>query len=104
MRRALLALSAVLLIASSTGCSLTNGTGCRNCYADRLRGMQSDARRGDNCPPNLASHHHGQDLPAQYTGPYTGPVGPETATVTYPYYTLRGPRDFLVNDPPNIGR
>lgn len=25
-------------------------------------------------------------------------------TVGYPYYTLRGPRDFLVNNPPSIGR
>jgi len=24
--------------------------------------------------------------------------------VAYPYYTLRGPRDFLVDNPPSIGR
>jgi hypothetical protein len=28
-----------------------------------------------------------------------GPVG----AVAYPYYTHRGPRDFLVNNPPSIG-
>ncbi len=29
--------------------------------------------------------------------------GPATGTVTYPYYTTRGPRDFLAKNPPSIG-
>jgi hypothetical protein len=29
--------------------------------------------------------------------------GPPAATVTYPYYTIRGPRDFLARNPGNIG-
>jgi len=29
--------------------------------------------------------------------------GPPSAAVTYPYYTLRGPRDFLAANPPSIG-
>ena len=29
--------------------------------------------------------------------------GPPVGTVTYPYYTIRGPRDFLAADPPSIG-
>lgn len=29
--------------------------------------------------------------------------GPPTAAVTYPYYTVRGPRDFLAANPPGIG-
>ena len=33
-----------------------------------------------------------------------GPAGPPTATYAYPYYTTRAPRDFLVNNPPTIGR
>ena len=32
-----------------------------------------------------------------------GPAGPPTGAVTYPYYTNRGPRDFLADDPPSIG-
>jgi hypothetical protein len=35
--------------------------------------------------------------------PELGPPGPPTGTVGYPYYTLRGPRDFLVDNPPSIG-
>lgn len=30
--------------------------------------------------------------------------GPATAAVAYPYYTHRGPRDFLLDNPPSIGR
>lgn len=29
--------------------------------------------------------------------------GPPTAAVTYPYYTVRGPRDFLQSEPSSIG-
>lgn len=35
---------------------------------------------------------------------YVGPQGPPTAQVGYPYYTVRGPRDFLIDNPPSIGR
>jgi hypothetical protein len=35
---------------------------------------------------------------------YVGPQGPPTAQVGYPYYTIRGPRDFLLDNPPSIGR
>ncbi len=31
-------------------------------------------------------------------------VGPNTGAAVYPYYTVRGPRDFLVDNPPSIGR
>jgi hypothetical protein len=36
-------------------------------------------------------------------GEYLGPQGPPTAGVAYPYYTNRGPRDFLDPNPPSIG-
>jgi hypothetical protein len=29
--------------------------------------------------------------------------GPATGAITYPYYTTRGPRDFLAKNPPSIG-
>ena len=31
------------------------------------------------------------------------PAGPPTGAVAYPYYTTRGPRDFLAKRPPSIG-
>jgi len=41
----------------------------------------------------LAASNYGQ----------TGPAGPPTGGVAYPYYTTRGPRDFLAKNPPSIG-
>ena len=34
---------------------------------------------------------------------FRGPQGPPVGQVTYPYYILRGPRDFLIDNPPSIG-
>ncbi len=31
-------------------------------------------------------------------------AGPPSGAVAYPYYTHRGPRDFLLDNPPSIGR
>ena len=42
-------------------------------------------------------HHH-------FSRSYIGPQGPPTPQVAYPYYTTRGPRDFLLDNPPSIGR
>jgi hypothetical protein len=39
----------------------------------------------------------------RHQAPQLGPAGPPVGTVGYPYYTVRGPRDFLANDPPSIG-
>ena len=43
-------------------------------------------------PPRQRHWHHG--VPYQQGG----------AVVAYPYYTIRGPRDFLLDNPPSIGR
>jgi hypothetical protein len=34
---------------------------------------------------------------------YNFTPGPPTAQTAYPYYTLRGPRDYLLNNPPPLG-
>jgi hypothetical protein len=47
----------------------------------------------------LMGHGAGAQLDSQPFNP-----GPPTAQVAYPYYTHRGPRDFLVDNPPTIGR
>ena len=52
---------------------------------------------GAHHTPGYPHFHH-------YNREYVGPQGPPTAAVAYPYYTLRGPRDFLIDNPPSIGR
>ncbi len=36
-------------------------------------------------------------------GPTPATPGPPTGEVTYPYYTLHGPRDFLDSNPRGLG-
>jgi len=46
---------------------------------------------------------NGMGGPHGYQGPPINP-GQPSAQVAYPYYTHRGPRDFLLDNPPSIGR
>jgi len=79
--------------------------GCPTCgpHAGRL-GCQAGPlgwqQGGHNYSGHLApGHHAAQQLQSQPFNP-----GPPTGTVAYPYYTHRGPRDFLLDNPPTIGR
>ena len=51
---------------------------------------------GAHRTPGYPHHHHHRE--------FVGPQGPPTAHVAYPYYTVRGPRDFFMDNPPSIGR
>ena len=54
----------------------------------------------------LAKHHLSPEEKAALAGSDYGstqPPGPPTGAVAYPYYTTRGPRDFLAKCPPSIG-
>ena len=54
----------------------------------------------------LAKHHLSPEEKAALEGSdygATSPAGPPTGAVAYPYYTTRGPRDFLAKCPPSIG-
>jgi hypothetical protein len=51
---------------------------------------------GAHMTPGYPHHHFHRE--------YVGPQGPPSAHVAYPYYTIRGPRDFLLDNPPSIGR
>jgi hypothetical protein len=89
MKRALLAVAAVALLCS-TGCQhLTGRPGIWAASA----GPDADK----TAPYHVA--HPGLCHKARVVAP-PGPPGP---TVGYPYYTIRGPRDFLVDNPPSIG-
>jgi hypothetical protein len=54
----------------------------------------------------LAKHHLSPEEKAALAGSDYGavqPAGAPTGAVAYPYYTTRGPRDFLAKCPPSIG-
>lgn len=106
MKRAILALAALAVLMCETGCHRNlarNGGGCEGCQQCRTCGrVFSGGLHGSDgrfCGIHGQAHH----------GAYGnvddgGQPGPTTAQVGYPYYTLRGPRDFLLDNPPSIGR
>lgn len=75
--------------ASRSSCG-GNGGGCASCG-----GGGGGLAGGRHLPPgcDVAS----AEANAMYAG------GPPTGQVAYPYYTTRGPRDFLASNPPSIG-
>jgi hypothetical protein len=76
------------------------GAGCRDCEAGACHKRHVGRYGG------LDKHHLSPEeeaaLGASDYGATT-PAGPPTGAVAYPYYTTRGPRDFLAKCPPPIG-
>jgi hypothetical protein len=81
------------------GCTCGEGCGCGACQR-LINGIASGGcSSGCGCGPCAGFCPNGQtypEYPAFNQGP---PVG----QVAYPYYTTRGPRDFLARNPPSIG-
>jgi hypothetical protein len=116
MRAFLLALAALTII-TGAGCRGIN-LACDSCSCGGHHGHGlahgGHGGHGANCPGDGHFGHGGGLLghgtpgfPPQHhhaSREYVGPAGPPTAQVGYPYYTIRGPRDFLLDNPPSIGR
>lgn len=108
MKRAFLTLMAGIAVAVLAGCSSERGHllgthqgTCRSapetCAACGTCGCQHCGDPKCGCDGPLARHCAERDA-------YRGAVaGPPTGAVAYPYYTIRGPRDFLAKDPGSIG-
>ena len=103
MRYYLLA-AVTLLGLCSLGCRGVNM--CQDCGNCNHHGMIGHHNRGHNGNGHYANVPHGAAgyKKGAHHREYVGPQGPPTAQVAYPYYTTRGPRDFLLDNPPSIGR
>jgi hypothetical protein len=76
------------------------GTGGKLCLGCRLRGAfglgQGAGLRGHMGGGLQGNHPYGGSIPhTDYLGACVQPQNGMTPTYAYPYYTLRGPRDFL---------
>jgi hypothetical protein len=79
-------------------CRGCHGVGCNACAG--LHGPHVGRYGG------LGKHHLSDAEKAALAGSDYGavtPAGPPTGAYAYPYYTTRGPRDFLAKCPPSIG-
>jgi len=88
MRRLVVGLAFLGLISAMTGCH----SACHDCRGGRMGLLHHGGGGGLN---GAASAHHYR--------PPTEPAGGPVGQYAYPYYTIRGPRDFLVDNPPSIG-
>ncbi len=94
MKRLVLLTLMVLTIGNATGCCLLDRLFCaRPRHYSVCPDGACGARGCRDCGPRSA--RRGMDN-NYYPGEPTG-------AVAYPYYTNRGPRDFLANDPQSIG-
>jgi hypothetical protein len=85
------------------------GQMCPNCNGlnGDCNGLNGDCNGLDGLDGRLAGRHGPSPVPHLPPGyvhqQLDGTGGPPTATYAYPYYTLRAPRDFLLNNPPPLG-
>jgi hypothetical protein len=104
MKRLVTLLILVAACAVMTGCNQCNTRrgGCESCSSRGLLGRGGHAQcRGCGAGGLLAGglcHSC-----AKRGGGVEQGGGPPMAQYAYPYYTVRGPRDFLVDNPPSIG-
>jgi hypothetical protein len=91
MKRALLLAVIVCSIVPSSGCCLLDRIFCCRHWGCPGGGCGAEGCGG---PAACGPDGGGYDV---------GPPGPPSGSVTYPYYTNRGPRDFLVDNPRSIG-
>ena len=132
MKRMLLTLSAIALLAGLNGCCWPRCPGIPGCILggggnclSKCAGCDSASTSG--CPAGCEAcgdagyETCGEAGCGTCGGPKAEPCGllgrfrrgggaeeaftpgPPTGAITYPYYTNRGPRDFLAENPPSIG-
>jgi hypothetical protein len=131
MKRVMMLVCLASALVTSTGCQWMSGRRCNNCCGDLgcrpcpigwQRGG-TDYQRCLDCAPGGCGAHagagsahraggmlahgglgqHDQYANAQPAGAGEASGGP-MAQVAYPYSTTRGPRDFLLDNPPTIGQ
>ena len=133
MNRWLLIGSLAGLLIASTGCLHHNtrggcstggcetsacGSGCNSCgnssgMLGRMAGLCGTSGCRAGCSPGKIGWMQGGHNYSAHLQPGHGVAqginrphipGPPSAQVGYPYYSHRGPRDFLLDNPPTIGR
>lgn len=88
--------------ACSTGCATENCGSCGSCGTGcGLFGLCGGCRTG--CVAGPLGWQHGGLRYSSCLGQQQH-IGETGGQVAYPYYTIRGPRDFLNPNPPSPGR
>ena len=108
MKRAFLTLMVGMALAALAGCSSNHENLLLPHHGTCRSAPETAAACGPGGCPHCGDPSSGRDGPiaracAERDAYRGGAPGPLTGAVAYPYYTLRGPRDFLARDPASIG-
>ena len=106
MKQTLFAALAVIVLAGMAGCRGPQAQGlvdsCGAC-TDECDGCESGEIEACGDPACVDPACIAGRGPLRRHCGSAGPAGPPTGTITYPYYTLRGPRSFFAQNPRAIG-
>jgi hypothetical protein len=102
MKPTLLLFTALCLLAVVVGCACNNQ--CLNGSCSKAPETCQSVEAPVGPPPGWDPGEGGPrpSLAARLHRP-AADAGPPTGAITYPYYTTRGPRDFLAKNPESIG-
>ena len=100
MKHLLLAALVATLVGANTGCCLLDRLACRTREYPVNLGRGACGPNCNRCGPLGHGGLGGGGIAGHKAAKYAGPA---TGAVTYPYYTTRGPRDFLAANPRDIG-
>ena len=102
MKKIAYTLLPLVMVSCFFGCAHKARQGCRDgCNgACNVCGMQGSGGYGMTAYGDPAARY---GRCTQNPRAYVGQAGPPTGAVTYPYYSTRGPRDFLLDQPQTIG-
>lgn len=101
MKRVVLGLTIAFTLLGSTGCNLLNKRNCNSCNGNLgCRPCKVGWQRGGTDYQRFLGNNGSYGNSPAGAG---GAGGAQVAQVAYPYYTTRGPRDFLASNPPSIG-
>ncbi len=125
MKRAMLLMLAAIVLAGATGCIRQWGRRPWACVAGSCAQAPENCTSCDSCGDEGCGDGVACEMPGRCVRNADGPgffrpgclckdrcagqqyeqapAGPATGAVTYPYYTTRGPRDFLAKNPNSIG-
>jgi len=93
MKRALSMVIASIVLFGVLGCACKRQCACQGCPACAA---QQQAMAQDQSQGYPQGYPMGNQMGNQQ-------AAPPQASVAYPYYTLRGPRDFFAKNPQSIG-
>ncbi|MHB1034504.1 MAG: hypothetical protein ACYC35_06065 [Pirellulales bacterium] len=102
MKRILFLALAATVLAAGAGCCLDRLFCARPCAAPSGCGECGCESCGNDCATGCRTCKPGCKHGARGAAEEVV-AGPPTGAVTYPYYTTRGPRDFLAKEPRSIG-